>query len=149
MKLLKNGKEKILKPWPNNGNYLMVGLYKNKNCKPFYVHRLVAITFIPNPNNLPQVNHKDENKANNRVENLEWCTAKYNTNYGTALKRMAEKLTNGKRSKKVDQYTLDGEFVRTWPSVRQITRDLGILGVCACCKGKRPSAGGFVWRYNL
>ena len=137
-----------MKPLHHVGNYLFIGLYKNKVGKPFLVHRLVAMAFIPNPDNLPQVNHKDENKSNNHVENLEWCTAKYNSNYGTHNKRVAEKLTNGKLSKKVDQFTLDGEFIRTWPSGIQVTRDLRITNVCRCCKGKLKSAGGFIWKYH-
>lgn len=137
-----------MKPLPHVGNYLFIGLYKNKVGKPFLIHRLVAKAFIPNPQNLPQVNHKDENPKNNRVENLEWCTAKYNNNYGTHNKRVAEKLINGKCSKKVDQFTLDGEFIRTWPSGIQVTRDLRITNVCRCCKGKLKSAGGFIWKYH-
>lgn len=142
VKRLKNGKEKMLKPLSNGRNYLKVGLFKNKIYKKFYVHRLVAEAFIPNPGNLLQVNHIDENKVNNHVDNLEWCTAKYNVNFGTRNKRMTEK-----RSRKVDQYTLDGKFVQAWPSVNQILRDLRIR-VCECCKGKFKSAGGFVWKYH-
>ena len=125
----------------------MLGLCKNKSRKFFKIHRLVALAFIPNPDKLPEINHIDENKANNHVTNLEWCDRKYNINYGTVLKRTAEKLTNGKCSKKVDQFTLTGEFIRTWPSIIQIRRDLGIQ-VCACCRGKLKQAGGFIWRYS-
>lgn len=80
----------------NNRGYLVVQLYKNGKMKNEYVHRLVALTFIPNPNHFPQVNHKDEDKQNNYVENLEWCTAKYNNNYGTARQRtIATSIKNG------------------------------------------------------
>ena len=75
----------------NNGKYKQVTLTKNGIQKTYKVHRLVAITFIPNPKSLPQVNHKDENPYNNNVYNLEWCTTKYNCNYGTRIKRMAKK----------------------------------------------------------
>lgn len=67
--------------------YEMVYLYNNQGRKCFMVHRLVALAFIPNPNNYPQINHKDENSLNNNVSNLEWCTAKYNANYGTIGER--------------------------------------------------------------
>ena len=80
----------ILKPEIRR-QYYSVQLYKNKNQNNFQIHRLVAITFIKNPHNLKYVNHKDENKLNNHVDNLEWCTASYNTNYGTAIKRAVEK----------------------------------------------------------
>ena len=78
-------------------DYLTVGLYKNKKQKYYSVHRLVAYAFIPNPEKLPEINHKDENKQNNTVENLEWCDRIYNINYGTGRKRQAEKL-KGKKS---------------------------------------------------
>ena len=74
----------------NNGKYKQVTLTKNGTSKTYKVHRLVAITFIPNPDNLPCVNHKDECPSNNNVNNLEWCTAKYNSNYGTRIERMAK-----------------------------------------------------------
>lgn len=76
-------KEKILSPYKNHDGYLMVDLRSPGKRKSISVHRLVAIAFIPNPNNLPEVNHKDEDKTNNRVDNLEWCTLQYNCNYGT------------------------------------------------------------------
>ena len=81
-----------LKIHTREDGYTRVSLYKNNRYKSFLVHRLVAEAFISNPNNYTQVNHKDENKQNNRVENLEWCTARYNTNYGTHNKRVSDSL---------------------------------------------------------
>ena len=95
--------EKILSSKPNNKGYLRVHLYKNGKRKPFSVHRLVAIAFIPNPNNLLEVNHKDENKENNTVDNLEWCNRKYNTNYGSRNER-ASVSNKGKKHKKHKKY---------------------------------------------
>ena len=92
-------KEKILNPCLTKKGYLIVDLYKNGRRKPCTVHKLVALHFIPNYDNLPQVNHKDENKSNNRVDNLEWCTSIYNNNYGTRNKRMSEKLKGRKFTK--------------------------------------------------
>lgn len=84
-----NSKGKTIKPTKDKDNYLMVGIYKNKIRNWYYVHRLVAQAFIPNYYNLPEVNHKDEIKQNNRADNLEWCTRKYNINYGTGIQRRA------------------------------------------------------------
>lgn len=95
----RTGKEGILSSSPTSSGYLIVNLCKNKKQKPFYIHRLVAKAFLPNPNNLPQVNHKDENKENNTVYNLEWCTAKYNNNYGTHNERSSISR-KGKKHKK-------------------------------------------------
>ena len=84
--------EKILKPYKDGGDYyFVIGLHKNGKKKYKAIHRLVAEAFIPNPNNYPIVNHKDENKENNYVDNLEWCTHKYNSNYGNARTKMREK----------------------------------------------------------
>ena len=80
-------KEHYVTQHDNGHGYLFVNLWKNNKSKREYVHRLVALTFIDNPDNLPQVNHKDEDKQNNCVENLEWCTQKYNNTYGTKLER--------------------------------------------------------------
>ena len=92
-------RNKFLKPWVCQGGYLQVSLTKNKIAKKHKVQRLGAIAVIDNPDNLPQVNHKDENKTNNSVENLEWCDAKYNINYGTRTERAKRKreeiLNNG------------------------------------------------------
>ncbi|MBP3619849.1 MAG: HNH endonuclease [Clostridia bacterium] len=92
----KTKKEKILKPQKNKNGYLKVCLYSNGKMKQLYVHRLVAEAFIPNPNNLTQLNHKSEIKTQNNVDNLEWCTYEYNNNYGTRNKRMSQSLKGEK-----------------------------------------------------
>ena len=142
---LKYGKERILKPGRNNCGYLIAGLCNNGEHKWYSVHRLVAQTFIPNPNNLPEVNHKDEDKENNSVHNLEWCSSKYNANFGTRTQRQAEKL-----SKPVLQYSLDGEFVKEWSSTIGVERNLGYLhnNISNCCNGKRKSAYGYIWKFK-
>ena len=83
-------KERMLKPISNERGYLYVKLSKNNKEKTFKIHRLVAQAFISNPNNYPQVNHKDEVKTNNNITNLEWCDNKYNCNYGTKSQRQIE-----------------------------------------------------------
>lgn len=114
-------------------------------------HICIAEAFIPNTENLPQVNHIDEDKSNNCVENLEWCTAKYNCNHGTRNHRISESKINGKKSKKVAQYTLDFpcELIKVWPSINEIGRVLGIspTHICKCCKGIYKSAYGYQWSY--
>lgn len=90
-------KEKIFKPQKNKG-YLRVSLWKDGKGKKYSIHRLVAIAFIPNPDNLPEVNHKDENKFNNNVDNLEWCTVAYNNTYGTRIQRFSESHKGKERS---------------------------------------------------
>lgn len=151
VKSLWYGKERILKLGKDKDNYLTTNLCKEGKIKIFKVHRLVAQTFIPNPNNYPCVNHKDENKQNNTVENLEWCTHKYNVNYGTAIERRTDKLLNREDlSKKVYQYTKDGEFVKEWESTKECERKNGFYHstVSACCNGKLKTYKGFIWKYK-
>ena len=144
----RTGKPKLLKPVKHPQGYLLVHLSKNGKSKMFKIHRLVAQTFLPNPDNLPQVNHKDENKANNRVDNLEWCDGKYNHNYGTRNERVSKTMTNGKTSKKVLQFSLTGEFIREWESTQECGRNGFNQGnISSCCLGERKSADGFKWQY--
>ena len=133
------GKNKLLKPSKNTNGYLQVFLRKDGKRKMFLVHRLVVETFLPNPDGLPEVNHKDEDKTNNSVENLEWCTHEYNTNYGTRTE---------KTSKPVLQLSLTGEFIKEWKSTQECGRNGYIPGnIVKCCRGKRKSAHGFRWEY--
>lgn len=136
-------KRKILKAI--NGEYLKVGLSKNGKQNTLYIHRLVAKTFISNFENKPQVNHKDENKHNNCVENLEWVTFKENMNYGTKQDR--ESLLKTRYN--VLQYDLNGNFIRKWNNLREITKNTKYKksNIQYCCKGKQKTAYGYIWKY--
>ena len=134
------GKEKILKPGKTHGGYLMVNLCKDGHGKTVKVHRLVAEAFIPNPNNLETVNHKDEVKTNNTVSNLEWMSRVDNVAYSRPqfTKRSVQMF---------DKYT--GELLATFTSTMEAERLTGINhgGISSCCLGKYKSAGGYIWRY--
>lgn len=138
------GKKRVLKPSVLKNGYLCVNLYKNGVKKTYTIHQLVAKAFIPNPDKLTCVNHKNEIKSDNRVENLEWCDSKYNVNYGTRNLRIGEK-----HSKPVIQLTKEGDFVRNWPSMSEVERELKIYqsSISKCCTEKRKSACGFRWMY--
>ncbi len=140
----------ILKNIIHHYGYLIVQLNKNGVGKDFSVHRLVAGAFIPNTDNLPQVNHKDENKLNNNVENLEWCTAGYNTNYGTRNKRVSKKMTNGKLSKPVLQYDMNGNLIKEWPSCMEVQRKTGFSQtlISEVCNGKYKQGYGYIWKFK-
>lgn len=144
IKSIKFGKEIILKQHNNKGGYYYVCLLKNGKHKNYYVHRLVAQAFLPNPYKLPQVNHKDENKTNNNVDNLEWCTNEYNHNYGTINERISQS-----QSKPVLQYDLNGNLIKEWKSINECGRNGFNQGdICKCCNGKRKTAKGFIWKYK-
>ena len=139
-------KGRILSQTINSQNkYLTVGLHDGGSYRCVRVHRLVAEAFIPNPDNLPEVNHKDEDKSNNKVDNLEWCDRAYNMNYGTVIKRTA-----AARSKPVEQLTLDGKHVAYFPSHRDIKRlsdgKYHRQSVYMVLKGKCKTAYGYLWR---
>lgn len=147
-------KGKILKPLNNEKGYLFVNLYKDGICKHMRVHRLVAETFIPNddPVNKTQVNHIDEDKTNNCVENLEWCTNEYNSNYGSRNKKLSEKLINGKGTRPILQFDLNNNLIMEWVSASEASRQLGITkgqsNISKCCRGLLPTAYGYKWEYK-
>ena len=126
--------------------YRVVLLYNgNGQRKNERVHRLVAQAFIPNPNGYPYINHKDEDRTNNHVDNLEWCTAEYNSNYGTCKERIG--LTNGIP---VLKYDLEGNFISEYPTMTEAERNEGIdhTNICICCEGKISHCNNFIWIYK-
>lgn len=146
-------------------NYLFVYLSKNGIKKQFAVHRLVAEAFIPNPDNYPQVNHKDENPSNNFVENLEWCDVRYNNNYGTRNERIGisnkgkhhseEWKKNIGKGNSIPILQIDkdtDEIIKEWTSIAEVEMELGYskASICNCCKGKQGhlTAYGFKWKYK-
>ena len=148
-------KEKILKPFIDNREgkgYLRVTLCKNGKTKRFQIHRLVADAFIPNINNYEQINHKNELKDDNRVENLEWCDQKYNNSFGTRIERIVKANTNHpNKSKSVLQYDLKGNFIKEWESTMEIDRQLGFAHthISDCCYGRYKQSYGYKWEYKM
>lgn len=155
-------RDSIMKQQKKRYGYYNIGLYNKGEYKWFRVHRLVAEAFIPNPNEYPIINHRDENPSNNVVENLEWCDVKYNVNYGTAIERKREKqLNHPNESKIVLQYTLDGELIGEFPSTAEVERKLGYdhSHIARCCNGgyfdkarnkwhNSNTYKGFMWKYK-
>lgn len=151
VKSLKNGKERILKPCKVGHGYLRVDLFKDGKHNLKCVHRLVGEAFLPNDDLFKtQCNHKDEDKTNNRVENLEWVSCAENINYGSRTERMAKTNTNGKCSRAVLQCDRQGNFIREWPSIHEVERQLGFRNpnISACCLGKYKQSHGFKWQYK-
>ena len=196
----KTGKEKIMKPRTGN-RYYMIALWKNGIRKDYLLHRIIAETFIPNPQNKPFINHKDENCFNNSINNLMWCTHKENMNWGTRNERISKankgkvipknirekisksnkgkkiseeqkeylrkirtgiKLTEehkkkisisnkGKTAKKVNQYDLNGNFIKKWDCImnfyKSINKSEKSSSVSSCCSGKYKTAFGYKWKY--
>lgn len=139
MKLLFKGK--MLKPSLKSSGYYYVCLTRDKKTKYYAIHRLVAQTFLDNPNNYNYINHKDENKLNNCVDNLEWCSAKYNCNYGDRTNKIIQKL-----NVKILQYDLNGNFIKEWASIKDATETLKIRNISQVVNNKRNKAGGFIWK---
>lgn len=132
--------QRFLKPSDNGIGYLKVSLKKEGKVEYRFVHRLVAEAYIPNPENKPQVNHKDENKEHNYVNNLEWISHKDNCNHGTRNKRIAEKISTPIYCEELD---------KVFPSAHEAGRQLGISNshISDCCRGNRKTCGGYHWRY--
>ena len=148
--------EKVLKGTPSNWGYLKVELYSNGKGKIFYIHRLVANAFIPNPETKSQVNHIDGNKTNNVASNLEWCSPGENQSH--AIKhglREPSPMTGRKgklnpNSKAILQYDLDGNFIKRWDSISDASRYFGRghSSISLCLIGKNKTAYGFKWEYE-
>ena len=131
--------------------YVKVELSHGGFCKRYFIHRLVAQAFIPNPDNLPEVNHKDENPSNNCVDNLEWCTHLYNSNYGDRVNKIKTTMKLNGRAKSVLMYDKNGKLIKRFDSINDASNELHIHcgSIVECCQGKRrKSAGGYVWRYE-
>ncbi|MBO7526481.1 MAG: HNH endonuclease [Clostridia bacterium] len=130
-----------LKVFYRTNGYYTTSLCKNYKVTMIYLHRIIAETFIPNPNNLPCINHKDGNKTNNDLSNLEWCT--YSDNNRHAYE------TGLKNCKKVAQYDIDGNLINIYNSVINASKETNIsqANISSCALGKRNKAGGFIWKY--
>lgn len=141
--------EKEIKPVKDKGGYMFVYLYNDGKKQYFSLHRLVANVFIPNSNKLKEVNHKDEDKTNNAVDNLEWCDRNYNANYGTAIERARIKNLNN-NGIKVCKYDMNMNLLGTYDSIAEAGRSINKKStsiICAVCKGKKESAYGYRWKY--
>lgn len=143
--------EKLLKPKIDKDGYLCVTLYKNNSRKNYYVHRIVAMSFINNYNNLPQVNHIDGNKQNNNTNNLEWCTNQDNIQHAwrIGLKKRRYGKDNDK-SKIVYQYNNKLELINIYDSTRDVERKTGFSHshIAKCCNNKYKTVGGYKWSYS-
>lgn len=141
---------KVLSPVQDKTGYYRVHLRRDGRDKRLSVHRLVAMAFVENPNMYKYVNHKDENKTNNNASNLEWCTLKYNTNYGTAVQRRRNTFVK-KYGRPVDRYDMDGNFIKHYDCTRSVMEDgFNPSNVYSCCAGLNgyTQTGGFKWKFS-
>lgn len=146
LKKYRSKKEQIMVQQIKKG-YYTIRLSKHSKKKDYVVHRLIAQAFIPNPNNLPQVNHKDENKLNNKIENLEWCTVTYNNCYGTRLERAS---VSNKLRREVLKFDLDNNYIDTYKSVTEAGRrnNTSVANISACCRGVYKQSKGYIYRFK-
>ena len=162
----KTGKEKVLIPHKLSNGYLGINLYDdNKRSCYLLIHRLVAQAFLPNPNGYRIINHKDENRSNNSVNNLEWCSYKYNLNYGNRNSKLSNSLTNNPFfSIPVLQYSKTREFLKEFPSIAEAARTINngnikaaVTNILKCCRGvadiqfgivRRKTAYGYIWKFK-
>lgn len=142
-------KTKIKSVHKNNKGYCMVCLCENGKQKNFLIHRLVAIHFLENNNDYPEVDHNDENKNNNRVTNLVWCDRLYNNTRGVQSKEGRRKSSKF-RMKPVSQFSLDGKLLNSFDGIRLAEEKTGVgnQNICKCCQHKASTAGGYIWRYK-
>ncbi len=150
----KGTKEKILKGSKNQQGYKTINMMKKGKVYTKTLHRLLMETFVENPNNYPCINHIDGNILNNSLENLEWCSYGHNQKeaYRLNLKNPAWTNKNDKEhpcSKKVNQYDLNGNFIKQWDCISTATKKLNIsvASICNCCSNRTKRAGKYIWRY--
>jgi hypothetical protein len=146
-------KSQLLKLQINNlrKGYPYIGLHKNKKIKKYSIHRLVAQTFLPNPENKSQVNHKDGNKKNNHIDNLEWCTPRENCVHAYSLNLSKKVPWSGTPAKKIKQYDLENQYITTYNSCAEAGRSIGSKSygkISDAAKGKLLTAYGFKWRFD-
>lgn len=143
---------RLLKQHVKNSGYYIVILSKNNNQKCKTVHRLVAETFIENPKGYLVVNHKDENKKNNNVDNLEWCTQKYNINYGHCRRNMSLNHSRvGRKGKAINQFDKNMNLINTFDSITDAGEKTKInyRNIGMCCRNQRKTAGNYIWKYAI
>lgn len=143
---------RILKPIKNHRGYILVRLSKNGIAKSYQVHRIIAKHFILNPDNLPQVNHKDEDKTNNCVDNLEWCTSAYNSNYGDRNKKIGGKLINHPNLSKSVLGIKDDKIIYYFKSTSEAERNgFDHSKISSCCQNKPryKTHKGYKWQYFI
>lgn len=150
----KNGervaKGRILAQVTMTSGYKTVNLFKKNRGKICLVHRLVAAAFLPNDNALAEVNHKDENKQNNRADNLEWCDRMYNVHYGSGIKRNAlKRIGKPVGEQPICQYTADGVFMKRYESALKAAEAIGKdnSAICKCANGRSKTSYGFLWKW--
>lgn len=154
VKSLAKNTEYIMKGYVNKKGYKSISLFKNHKYKNLLIHQLVAIAFIPNNENLTQINHKDENKTNNKIYNLEWCTQKYNNSYGSRLQRTSESQKGKEKPRcwkavlQIDKDT--NEIINEFASIKEASKFLNIYpsNISNVCRGKINSTGGYKWRFK-
>lgn len=141
------GKWHLLSVGVSRHGYRHVSFHKNGKRKNLRCNRLVAEAFIPNPYNLPYVNHKDENPSNDNVENLEWCTCEYNNNYGTLKDRQSK---NNPKNRPVCMFDVDGTFIREFYNINDAAKFVDGAHTCIlrCCNNKVFCYKGYIWRYK-
>lgn len=146
-RILKNG-YKLLKPFKDKDGYLKVCLCENNKRIYRFVHRLVGITFIENKHSKPTINHKDGNKLNNNIENLEWATIKEQNNH--ALSNGLRNMKNDGCSKEVEQYSLDGKLIKTYLSANEAHRQTGFSQghISEVCRGEKNTYKNYIWKYK-
>lgn len=146
--------------------YRVVTLYKDGKEKKWFVHRLVAIAFIPNPGNKPMIDHIDTVRTNNHIENLRWCTLTENQNNPLTLKKFSQTSTGRRFSEEtrkrmsaihkeihftpIYQLSLSGEIIKEWPGLKIAAEELGVQhrSISQCCRGRYKTAGGYKWKYK-